>query len=382
MANKTIMIHASSIGGHQLEYIHHLYIGAIKRSSDLFVFVLPKRFNEDSKMFIWPDATNIKFVIMGNSEEPARNCSVLRKGWINSKTVGKYAREYKATDVIVISIIEYLPFLPLFLNKDIRFSGIIYRIYLYDWHDELLLMKMQDVLKYWIMTRCNVFHRVYMCNDSASAQCLNRIYKTNKFTMIPDPVASSLSYKGKDLREDLGIAPSKRILLHPGGMSEYKNTIGILKAISMLDEDSCNSIAVIFAGQIVKSIRKEFDALYAANKNRVQMFLFEGFLPFEKLADLFTTCDYVLVPYNVKSQSSGIVGHAAFYGKPVVAMNGGVIGKMVKKWHLGELLYRSSEVSLYQFLCSLKNAKIYDTNGNTYLESHTMEMFNKALLDD
>jgi len=378
---KTYIIHSQTVGGHQLEYLHHLYLGAIKRYYDEFIFVVPKRFVEDSKRMDWPVANNIKIDIMEENEEPPSNCGLLKKGWINSKTICKYCKKYSATDVITISIMEYLPFLP-FLVRNVRFSGIVYRIYLYEWSSESRTKRLLDALKYQLMSSFKVFHKVHLCNDSASAACLNRIFTTNKYRMMPDPVSSLQNYKGKNLRDELGISHSKKILLHPGGMSEYKNTIGILKALEMLDQDTRDSIVVIFAGQVVKSIRDEFNILYNRNKTRVQMFLFEGFLPFETLADLFTTCDYVLVPYNVKSQSSGIVGHAAFYGKPVVAMNGGVIGKMVKKWHLGELLYRSSEVSLYQFLCSLKNAKIYDTNGNTYLESHTVEMFNKALLDD
>lgn len=378
---KTYMIHTPAIGGHQLEYLHHLYTGALQKKDDSFYFILPQRFKNDSNRMVWPQASHIKIIIMKEGEEPERNYGILKQAWINSKTLHFYQNKIHATDIILINIIEYLPFLPLFVHN-VRVSGIIYRIYLYEWRSESFFMRVQDIIKYQIFRRCKIFHSVYMCNDSASAQCLNRTYKTNKFRMIPDPVASSLSYKGKDLREDLGIAPSKRILLHPGGMSEYKNTIGILKALSMLDEDSCNSIAVIFAGQIVKSIRKEFDVLYDANKNRVQLFLFEGFLPFDKLADLFVTCDYVLVPYSVKGQSSGVVGHAAFYGKPVIATEGGVIGKMVRRWHLGKLLYKSSEVSLYQYLCGLKNENIYNTKGNGYLDSHSIDKFCKILYND
>lgn len=377
---KTYVIHSQTIGGHQLEYLHHLYLGALNRTNDRFVFVVPKRFEVDSKRFQWQPSSNVTIEVMRGNEEPPSNYGLLRKGWRNSVTIRKYCKKYDATDVITISIMEYLPFLPL-LVRNVRFSGIVYRIYLYEWNEESYSMRLQDALKYWIMSKFKVFYHVYMCNDTSSAQCLNRIFKSEKFKMLPDPVASLQGYQGRNLRKELGIDQGKSILLHPGGMNSYKNTIGILKALNMLDDRSCNSISVIFAGQVSNDIKAEFGKLYLEASKKIQLFLYQGYLPFEKLADLFVTCDYVLVPYNVKSQSSGIVGHAAYYGKPVIAMEGGVIGKMVKKWRLGILLYRSSEASLYQYLCSLKNRSYHSTKGNGYLDSHSIEMFNNTLLD-
>ena len=378
---KCTLIHSMSIGGHQLEYLHHLYIGAIKRPTEKFVFLVPPKFHEDSEALNWPTADNIIIVTAGTEETPSSNCSLLKKGLINSLTIRRYVKRYQVTDVIVITMMEYMPYLPL-LVRNVRFSGIVYRIYLYEWKEESIKHRIEDAFKYWIMSRCKVFHHVYMCNDSTSANCLNRLFKTNKYLMMPDPVASLSNYQGKNLREELKIESSKIILLHPGGMSEYKNTLGILKAINMLDKESCQRLVFIFAGSVNDSIKEEFFKLYKEACLKVKIFLFEGFMSFERLADLFVTCDYVLIPYTVKGQSSGIVGHAAFYGKPVIVMEGGVIGKMVRKWRLGELISRSSDNSLYQFLFDLKNKPIYNTDGNGYAESHTVEMFNQTILGE
>lgn len=371
---KTYIIHTQTVGGHQLEYLHHLYLGAMNNNTAAFVFVVPRRFEEDSKRMDWPSAKNIIIDIMEGNEEPSPTCGLLKKGWINSNTIRKYCKKYNATDVITISIMEYLPFLP-FLVRNVRFSGIVYRIYLYEWKDESRFMRLQDALKYWIMKHFNVFHCIFMCNDSSAAACLNRIYHTNKFRYLPDPIGSLQTYKGVNLRKKMGIPDKKIVLLHPGGMNPYKNTLGILKALDMLDEESRKNLAVVFAGQVTDYIRNDFDILYEKVGSKMQLCLFEGFLPFELMADLFVTSDYVLVPYSVKGQSSGIVGHAAYYGKPVVSTQGGVIGKMVKKWKLGQLLYRSSETSIYQYLCSVKNHAKYETTGNTYSEDHSVEKF-------
>ncbi len=371
---RTYLIHTQTIGGHQLEYLHHLYMGALGKTDDSFVFVVPQRFKDDSCRLVWPVADHIVVDVMKDGEEPPLDCGLLKKGWINSRTIRNYCNKYHATDVITISVMEYLPYLP-FLVRNVRFSGIVYRIYLYEWTEESWSMRLQDVLKYWIISKFRVFHRTFICNDSASAQCLNRLYKTNKFQMMPDPVSSLQSYVGQDLRNELGISKEKICFLHPGSMNSYKNTVGILKALMLLDDKSCKDIVVIFAGQVSKDIKEEFDSLYSKVSSRVQAFLFDGYLTFEKMADLFATCDYVLVPYKVKSQSSGIVGHAAYYGKPVIAVHGGVIGKMVRRWHLGNLLENPSAVCICHCIKCVLDDPICNTQGNSYLESHSKEMF-------
>ena len=372
---KKYLIHTDAISGHRLEYIHHLYMGALLRPEDNFIFVLPKRFEYDSSCLDWPSSENVKILILKEGEEAPHNCGLLKKGWINSKTIGKYAKEYNVTDVIVISIMSYLPFLPLFLNSHVRFSGIVYRIYLYEWEDESLRMKFLDALKYRIMSHFKLFYRIFICNDSASAQCLNRIFKTDKYRYMPDPIASLSNYVGHNLRAELKISASNKILLHPGTMDSYKNTLGILRSILKLDDKVSANLTLILAGRVVPGIRKEFEQLYKKAEGKTQIIFMEGYLPFERLADLFVTCDYVLIPYTVKCQSSGVVGHAAYYGKPVIVSKGGVIGKMVRKWKLGITIPSSSEESIIKLINSIVDCEICSTEGNDYNRSHSVESF-------
>lgn len=379
---KTYLIHTQTIGGHQLEYLHHLYTGALERSSDRFIFAVPARFKTDAAKLEWPEAENIQIVVMNPEDEVPSDCGILTKGWRNSKTIRKYVRQYHATDVIVITLMEYLPFLPLFLNRHVRVCGIVYRVYLYEWQDESRLMKWLDIFKYLLLSRCKVFDRVLMCNDSASSHYLNRLFHTAKFRYMPDPVGSLPDYAGRDIREELGISRSERVFLHPGSMNSYKNTLGVLKALCLLDEKSLRKPVVIFAGQVSKDIREAFDRLCQLAASHARLILLEGYLPFERMADLFVTCDYVLIPYSAKGQSSGIVGHAAYYGKPVVVAKGGVIGKMVRQWKLGYLLEDDSEDSIYRFLNDALDRAPVSMSGNTYPEEHTVGKFCKTVYGD
>ena len=379
---KTYLIHTETICGHQLEYLHHLYLGAMERPSDRFIFLVPVRFTVDSAKLEWPEAENIQIEVMNPEDEEPSDSGILSRGWRNSKTIRKYVRQYHATDVVLITLMKYLPFLPFFLNRHVRVCGIIYRIYLYEWQQESRLMRWQDAFKYLLLSRLRVFHRVLMCNDSASAHYLNRLFHTTKFRYMPDPVGALPDYPGRDIREELGISQSEKVFLHPGSMYSYKNSLGILRALCLLDEKSPNKPVVIFAGQVRDGIRAEFDQLYQQAASHARLFFLQGYLPFERMADLFVTCDDVLIPYSVKGQSSGIVGHAAYYGKPVVVVKGGVIGKMVRKWKLGYLLEDDSETSIYHFLVDALAQSSVSTTGNTYAEAHTIEKFYKTVFDD
>ena len=373
---RRFLIHTNNIGGHQLEYIHHLYLGALSRKEDKFIFLLPERFLTDSKTLEWPQSDNISIEIMDSSEVPPKNCNIIKKSYLLSKVVKHYCEKHAITDVVTISIMQYLPLIPFFL-KNVRFSGIIYGIYLYEWKKENWLQRLLDVTKYWIMSRCRIFHRVFILNDSASACYLQRLYHTNKFCYLPDPVASPLNYHPKNVRFEIGIEREKKIVLHAGGMTPYKGTINILKALEGMNKEECGDFAVVFAGQIDK-IQSEFEYYFKRiEKKGITIKLIAGFLPFEELADLFYTSDFVLLPYNESSRSSGIVGHAAFYEKPVAVVKGGVIGKVVKRWRLGYTIENNSPNEIQRFLRSLPE---YTFMSNDYLDSHTMKVFYDIIL--
>lgn len=372
-AMKTILIHSTFVGGHQLEYLHHLYMGAISLTHNNYIFVVPKKFFIDGKSLSWPESSNIQMVTTTYSEKGG----MLSKSYRLCKDLAQYINMYKASEVILIELMSYLPFLPFQISSKVKVSGIIYRIYLYDWKSESRLKRLLEIFKYVLFSRFKVFDRIFILNDSASSAYLNKLYHTSCFCYLTDPVASLPDYKGKNIRDELCIDQGKTIYLHPGGMLPYKGTIEILKALTLLNEQQLDQMAIIFSGRITPSIRKEFNYYLEELKDKVQIVLIEGYLPFERLADLFITSDYVLIPYKVKSQSSGIVGHAAYYKKPVIVAKGGVIGKLVRKWQLGYLLNAPTPFYISDFLCHPQTS---DYKENNYKEDHSIDNFINTIL--
>jgi glycosyltransferase involved in cell wall biosynthesis len=70
----------------------------------------------------------------------------------------------------------------------------------------------------------------------------------------------------------------------------------------------------------------------------------EGFFPEEQLFSAYSEADYVLLPYTYEFHgSSGVLAHAAAFGKPVLATAHGLIGYRVATFKLGST-YPSGDI--------------------------------------
>ena len=52
----------------------------------------------------------------------------------------------------------------------------------------IIIKPVQDVIKYQLLSKCSLFKSIYILNDEVSAIYLNRIYKTERFRHLVDPL--------------------------------------------------------------------------------------------------------------------------------------------------------------------------------------------------
>ena len=128
---RNYIIHCTTVAGHHLEYLHHLYMGALTRPDNEYRFILPSTFSEKRNIYKWPIANNIIFEELDNIDESVDGFGLVKKSYFKAKNLGHYVKKYNATDILLIDLISYLPFLPVFVPSRIRVRGILYRIYLY-----------------------------------------------------------------------------------------------------------------------------------------------------------------------------------------------------------------------------------------------------------
>lgn len=358
------------LDGHNLEYIHHLYIGATADSENQYIFALPEDFKREKRVLNWPDADNVSFEyfdvqdIFKKSDiyTALKSCIYLRR----------LLKKTHSDELILIWMMNVVPFIPFFVNKKVKVSGIIYRIYLYTWKQSSWKTKVGNILKYFVLSFSKCINSVYILNDSASANILNKIWHTDKYKFLVDPYVGFSLDKVNNIRKKLDIPESNIVCLHPGAMSSRKGTMKILDMIDKSNSDQLSKYTFIFAGVVGNDIRNEFYKKISKLKNKVHIIVKDDFLSFEEIGNLVFSSDKILLPYNLVDMSSGSIAYAAQFNKPVYVPSKGLLSKLVKKYKIGKVVDDFSDVS---FL----NDKI-EINSN-YCIDHTVEKFYKQLLN-
>lgn len=374
--NKTTLFFCPSIKGHKLEYISHLYKRAVNEKENKFVFVVPEAFLTVSNMYDWPQATNVLFDFIQSKEEKSIfHGSGFIFAWHLNKTLSFYSHKHRATNVFLIDIVPYLPFL---CFQRIKVSGIIYHIYLYSWKESSLKRRIIDYCRQAMLAYTKNIERVFVLNDELGTCFFNRRFHSAKYTYLPDPVPNlGHTDTGFSLRSVYSISNDSIIMLHAGGMLRYKGTLNILKTIKQLNSKDRKRFCFVFAGRITDEISKEFHELYDIIKETASIVLIEGYLAPERLNSLFEQSDFILIPYYPRSQSSGIIGLGAMFNKPVITTAQGVVGRLVKKYQLGILLKNNTPETIKECLRVIYEPTSID--GRNYLKSHDITVFQHTI---
>lgn len=327
------------LSGHHLEYLHHYYEGALLHKEEEFLFIVTQKFEDVKGQYEWMPADNISIQYIDERMEDslqARNPYIL--GWRTSKLLSKYVKQFKPDRVLLTMLMQFIPFICWLLPRNTRVRGIMYKIYLYEKDKMPTLRLWAERLRMWIAARSKVVEKVFVLNDADSAKELNSLYHTSKFLFLPDPVPEVDLLKCKNLRQELEIPSSNKVFLHFGGLDRRKGTLEILKAIDLSSQSELSDKTFVFAGKINNSIRDEFYSRCELVRHKVQVLVFDEFCSYDFLFNLCFSCDVVLMPYQLSNLSSGVIGYAAVFDKPVIGPSFGLLGKLIRTNKLGYTL--------------------------------------------
>lgn len=379
--NLKILIFDTSIDGHHLEYLHHLYQAHENIYSEI-IFCVPEKFKEIKNTLIWNNKSNIKFNFIDNE-----TCAYLQsKGRINyaysvSKILLKKCKQEKPDKVFLISILQLLPVLPFFfIRRKEKISGIIYKIYLYCWKKYSWVEKVYEVLRFLSVKFSNNIHKIFVLNDSASARKMNMIWHSEKFISLPDPFQSIIA----DVAFEKPLLDStKTKVLHFGGLARRKGTMEILQAISIIcDEKKAENFQFVFAGKVNDDIKDEFYRLFGLLKNKCDIILMDKFCSYEELNELCKECNIILVPYQNAYSSSGVIAYAAKFHKPVVVPDDGLLGKLVKKYKLGLAVKDLTVKTISNILTSGNKIPIDANLEDEYIQKNSVENFDHTIFEN
>lgn len=372
-----IVVFTATVAGHNMEYLHHIYDVAIHRCENQYVFVVPASFEQVKHNMTWPQADHIRFDYITNEEVATfQSKGMLASSYNMCKIVRNRLKKHHADKLFVVTLMSHLPFAPFMYGCHVKMSGVIYKIYLYEWKRASFLRRVSDVVKYQLLVRFPLFEHLYLLNDEPAVRRINRAYRSTKFRPLVDPYTPIEQPKRQNLRQAFLCRKEDKLFIHFGAMDARKGTLEILDSLALLDEKQRERYCFVFAGRVAPAIKEEFYRRVEQLKSRVRIYVKDEFCSYDYLASLCEACDALVIPYLETAQSSGVIGYASQFQKPVIAPKRGLVGKLVRRYKLGVTTDVTSEGLLAAY-------RIIETSSPSitteYVATHQVMTFQQQL---
>jgi glycosyltransferase involved in cell wall biosynthesis len=169
-----------------------------------------------------------------------------------------------------------------------------------------------------------------------------------KVRAVPDPAQPGRAASDDSIAAT-DFAPGRVGLLLFGYLTERKGPLAVLDALRLLPSQIAARVAVLFAGRIDPALREVIDGrCRALARDRPELWLRieDRRLDGAELESLVTQCDIVLAPYQRFVGSSGVLLWAARAGRPVLAQEFGLVGRLTRDHRLGSVADSSDPAHL------------------------------------
>ncbi len=375
---KTILIWDDMLEGHHLEYLHHIYEASISVEAK-FIFVVPDSFKIIKNLMVWSNADNVAFDYMDQQEIDKLRGGYFKSAYKRSICLRKYALKYSADVIFLTTLCLPFPLLPFILPRQTKVSGVIYQIYFYKWKQLSLPEKIKYVLETWSMAKSPCSKHPLILNDASAARFFNKVYNTNKYISIVDPVVVSKDTPTCD-RNKYSIPENDVVFLHFGAMDKRKGTLDLINAIYNLSDADIKNKTFVLAGKVGSAIKEDFYYLYNKAKLKgANIIVYDYFCEYSIIDELCYLCDYIAIPYRSVELSSGVVGHSSKYGTRLIGPSEGVIGKLIRQCPGSIAISKLNPINLSEVIA---NCSKYTKRINTdYLTKNSIEQFQHQVIE-
>ncbi|MDZ7760079.1 MAG: hypothetical protein U5L00_07480 [Desulfovermiculus sp.] len=375
------------VAGHHIEYISHLIKYRVQNASaGKFIFLIHHlaidRLADFNLPANWSNAVVIEHPSEKEQQILDKTKSKVQKASKELKIVKRTGEKHQINTCCLMFLNKYQLALGGRIGKSLpgNIRGILFNPLGRSGKllNDFLLSPRKKIQISW-MLRNEKIDRIFLLNDKEKAIELNDHYRKKKlFNSLPDPVLPlpSPQVDPANATEDEEDGRIKFLLF--GALSERKGIFTVLDALQVLPPSVSSHIEVIFAGKLGKKNRESFICQLKhikENNSELELILIDHFLTNAETAKLFIRADFILAPYIGSEASSGIIGHAAFYKKPVIGPGRGLIGKLIKDYNLGLTIEPMNE----EQLCS---AIVKASNREIKLNTEGMELFVKERQPD
>ena len=349
-----LMLFDLSIYGHHPEYIQYLlnYWHQKKLSGQIIVLVSPRFLLEHADVVQLGqqlDPENIQFFPISQEEEDSlkpRNNSLNRnlRNFQEWFIFCRYAKRLKIDHALLMYYDTYQYPLALRLNPPCPVSGIYFRPKFHYKFFSYQPASYSDIKARWEKIALNLVLsntkiKYLFTIDPFVVQYLKQEQKNLKLIHLPDPVQVHEYSQNKlsQVKASMNIDSGRKLFLLFGALTERKGIYQLLDAIQFLPEAICRKIAIALIGEASKDNQNLIESRIAelCSHYPIQIYRKYKFLPEEDVQAYFEVSDFVLALYQRHVGMSGILNLAAAKQKPVLSSDYGLMGELVKQYHLG-----------------------------------------------
>lgn len=187
----------------------------------------------------------------------------------------------------------------------------------------------------------DVFNKYYLKAQDGfvvmSQQVLDdlKMYLPNaKYVLLDHPKYNQFgTLKNRvEVAEELHISADKKTVLFFGLIRDYKGLDLLIEAFEFLND----SYQLVIAGECYGSFDK-YELLIANNKNKDRIFVFNEFIPDDKIVNFFSIADVCVLPYRSATQS-GIHAISDHFEVPTLVTNVGGLSEYIEDGDTGVLV--------------------------------------------
>jgi glycosyltransferase involved in cell wall biosynthesis len=349
--NKKLLFFDLAISGHHAEYLYHLikYRVAHPECQEFVLVTHPDLIGHLRGLVLPQDWHSKGVTILHLSEnemqELSKISSVFKRANAEFRILNRIVHEHQVHRCYLMPLNKFQFAVGSQMDRTLPccIRGILFNPFGVSGEREpAILTKLRKHFQLIWMLRNKLLEHIYILNNNNLVNALNKKYRRqNLFVSLPDPILIPPKRPQNNLAADiLGRSDKYRYLLF-GSLSAGKGIFLVLEALKQIPDDIVCHIEVLFAGTIVSNDRKFFlAALSDLRRDRpaISVHLLDEFVPYNSLETLFSNTDCVLLPYIGNQASSGVIGHAALYGKPVISPDSGLIGNIVRSYKLGTVI--------------------------------------------
>jgi glycosyltransferase involved in cell wall biosynthesis len=343
---RKVVVFEPDAEGHSLEWLEHLIVFAAEhRDIDLTV-VVPEPLQPPLAHAVAPGAGS-RIRVRALSPRERRICTM------RPLAFAALARWWTMRRYLKLSGADHGFFLSLdFLSLPLAFglggggkglSGILFRpsvhysdIGPYTPSRGERLRDARKAILYRAMLRNPALERVLSLDPFFPAHARAHYRGGEKVLALPDPAHPRLDQPATDVARAF---PADRVgFLLFGYLAERKGPLVILEALRRLTPDVADRVAVLFAGKVDPALRPELERRHAAlarEQPGLWLKVDDRRLNSGELTALVRQSDVVLAPYQRFVGSSGVLLWAALNGRPVLAQNYGLVGRLTRDHRLG-----------------------------------------------